>query len=101
MFSFRSLCYPRLRAGRAGGDQGGFRLPAGRRALHHHHGVDDRLRDDPDAASPQRLRLMAADFKRFMEDSREISRRSFLAIVGWAGFTIASLIALFQSVKFL
>jgi len=44
---------------------------------------------------------MAADFKRFMEDSREISRRSFLAIAGWAGFTVASAIALFQSVKFL
>ena len=35
-----------------------------------------------------------------MEDSREISRRSFLAIAGWVGFTVASLIALYQSLKF-
>jgi cytochrome b6-f complex iron-sulfur subunit len=44
---------------------------------------------------------MAADFKRLIEDSREMSRRSFLAILGWIGFTVASAIALFQSVKFL
>src|SRR5438445_11205088 len=44
---------------------------------------------------------MAADFKRFIEDSREMSRRSFLAIAGWVGFTVASAIALFQSVKFI
>lgn len=44
---------------------------------------------------------MASSFKRLVEDSREISRRSFLAIAGWAGFTVASLIAIFQSVKFI
>jgi len=44
---------------------------------------------------------MAADFKRLVEDSREMTRRSFLAIVGWVGFTVASAIALFQSVKFI
>ena len=43
---------------------------------------------------------MAASFKRFMEDSREISRRSFLAMAGWIGFTAASAIALYQSLKF-
>jgi cytochrome b6-f complex iron-sulfur subunit len=43
---------------------------------------------------------MAADFKRLIEDSREISRRSFLAMLGWLGFLVASAIALFQSVKF-
>jgi Rieske Fe-S protein len=35
-----------------------------------------------------------------MADSREMSRRSFLAILGWLGFLVASAIALFQSVKF-
>ena len=30
-----------------------------------------------------------------------MSRRSFLAMVGWAGFLVASAIALFQSVKFI
>ena len=35
-----------------------------------------------------------------MEDSRTMSRRSFLAILGWGGFLVASAIALFQSVKF-
>jgi cytochrome b6-f complex iron-sulfur subunit len=44
---------------------------------------------------------MAADFRRFIEDSRQISRRSFFALAGWLGFTGASLIALYQSVKFL
>ena len=44
---------------------------------------------------------MAADFRRLVQDSREMSRRSFLAIAGWAGFTVASLIALYQSVKWL
>lgn len=44
---------------------------------------------------------MAAGFKRLAEDTREISRRSFLAIAGWVGFTVASFIALYQSVKFL
>src|SRR5260370_23965907 len=43
---------------------------------------------------------MASSFKRLMEDSREISRRSFLAIAGWVGFTGASAIALYQSLKF-
>jgi len=44
---------------------------------------------------------MAADFKRLVEDSREMTRRSFLAIAGWVGFSVASAIALFQSVKFI
>src|SRR5438874_13646941 len=44
---------------------------------------------------------MAADFRRLVEDSREMSRRSFLAMAGWAGFTVASLIALYQSIKWL
>jgi cytochrome b6-f complex iron-sulfur subunit len=43
---------------------------------------------------------MADSFKRLIEDSREMSRRSFLAIVGWVGFTGASAIALYQSLKF-
>src|ERR1700716_3793471 len=43
---------------------------------------------------------MASSFKRLMEDSREMSRRSFLAITGWVGFTAASAIALYQSLKF-
>jgi cytochrome b6-f complex iron-sulfur subunit len=43
---------------------------------------------------------MAAGWKRLVEDSREISRRSFLAIAGWGAFTVASLVALYQSVKF-
>src|SRR3979411_748091 len=42
---------------------------------------------------------MAASFKRLIEDSREMSRRSFLAIAGWVGFTGASAIALYQSLK--
>ncbi|TMF22929.1 MAG: ubiquinol-cytochrome c reductase iron-sulfur subunit [Chloroflexi bacterium] len=44
---------------------------------------------------------MAADFRRLVEDSRVMTRRSFLAIAGWVGFTAASAIALFQSVKFI
>jgi Rieske Fe-S protein len=44
---------------------------------------------------------MAADFRRLVEDSREITRRSFLAMAGWLGFLVASAIALFQSVKFI
>jgi cytochrome b6-f complex iron-sulfur subunit len=44
---------------------------------------------------------MAADFRRLVEDSREMTRRSFLAMAGWLGFLIASAIALFQSVKFI
>ena len=43
---------------------------------------------------------MAASFRRLMEDSREMSRRSFLAITGWVGFSVASAIALYQSLKF-
>src|SRR3981081_3613620 len=43
---------------------------------------------------------MAASFKRLLEDSREMARRSFLAIAGWVGFTGASAIALYQSLKF-
>ena len=39
--------------------------------------------------------------KRLIEDSREMSRRSFLALVGWGGFLIASTIALLQSVRFI
>src|SRR5919201_7092143 len=88
------------RARRPGGNQGGFRLPAGRHAVRHHHGLDDRLCHRPDPARPQCLRVMAADFRRLIDDSREITRRSFLAIAGWAGFTVASLVALYQSVKF-
>jgi len=44
---------------------------------------------------------MAASFRRLMEDSREMSRRSFLAITGWVGFSVASAIALYQSLKFI
>ena len=44
---------------------------------------------------------MASDFRRLIEDTRVMSRRSFFAILGWGGFTLASLVALFQSVKFL
>jgi cytochrome b6-f complex iron-sulfur subunit len=44
---------------------------------------------------------MAADLKRFIDDTRQITRRSFFAILGWTGFTVASVIALFQSVKFI
>ncbi len=39
--------------------------------------------------------------KRLIEDSRAMTRRSFLALVGWGGFAIASAIALFQSVRFI
>src|SRR5438105_15248299 len=44
---------------------------------------------------------MSASFRRLMEDSREMSRRSFLAITGWVGFSVASAIALYQSLKFI
>src|ERR1700694_4787572 len=44
---------------------------------------------------------MAADFRRLIEDSREMTRRSFLAMAGWAGLTRASLMAVYQSVKWL
>ena len=43
---------------------------------------------------------MAAGFKRLVEDSRQMSRRSFFAIAGWVGFTGATAIALYQSLKF-
>src|SRR2546430_6460868 len=43
---------------------------------------------------------MAASFRRLMGDSRQMSRRSFLAIPGWVGFSVASAIALYQSLKF-
>jgi len=38
--------------------------------------------------------------KRLMEDSREMTRRSFLALVGWSAFVIGSVVALFQSLRF-
>jgi cytochrome b6-f complex iron-sulfur subunit len=41
------------------------------------------------------------DARRFFEDSRQISRRSFLAILGWGAFVVASLGALLQSVRFI
>jgi cytochrome b6-f complex iron-sulfur subunit len=44
---------------------------------------------------------MAAGLRRLVDDSREVSRRSFLALLGWVGFLVASTIALFQSVKFI
>ncbi len=44
---------------------------------------------------------MAANFKRLVSDSREMSRRSFFAMVGWGAFTVASLAALWESLNFL
>ena len=44
---------------------------------------------------------MAANFKRLMADSREMSRRSFFAMVGWGAFTVASLAALWESLNFM
>jgi cytochrome b6-f complex iron-sulfur subunit len=44
---------------------------------------------------------MAAGFRRLVTDSRAMSRRSFLALSGWLAFTGATLIALFQSVRYL
>jgi len=38
--------------------------------------------------------------RRLIEDSREMTRRSFLALVGWGAFVVASAAALFQSLKF-
>ena len=38
--------------------------------------------------------------RRLLEDSREITRRSFLAMLGWGAFTLASLGALFESLRF-
>src|SRR3989454_12755682 len=43
---------------------------------------------------------MASCFKRLLEASREISRRRFLAITGWVGFSVAPAIALYQSLRF-
>ncbi len=39
--------------------------------------------------------------QRLIEDSREISRRSLLAMLGWGAFTVASLGAIYQSLKFI
>jgi Rieske Fe-S protein len=44
---------------------------------------------------------MAANFKRLMADSREMTRRSFLAMVGWGAFTVASFAALWESLNFM
>jgi cytochrome b6-f complex iron-sulfur subunit len=44
---------------------------------------------------------MAAGLRRLVEDSREMSRRSFLAMAGWVGFLGATAIALYQSIKFI
>ena len=38
---------------------------------------------------------------RLFEDTRAISRRSFLALVGWGAFLVASLGAIFQSLRFI
>ena len=38
--------------------------------------------------------------KRLMEDSRELTRRSFLALMGWGAFVVGSTVALFQSLRF-
>lgn len=37
--------------------------------------------------------------KRLMDDSREMTRRSFLAIAGWVAFTVASAVAIWESVR--
>jgi cytochrome b6-f complex iron-sulfur subunit len=37
------------------------------------------------------------DIKRLIEDSREMSRRSFFSIAGWGAFTVGSAIALWES----
>ncbi|HYM50345.1 MAG TPA: ubiquinol-cytochrome c reductase iron-sulfur subunit [Candidatus Limnocylindrales bacterium] len=39
--------------------------------------------------------------RRLVEDSREMSRRSFLALLGWGAFVVASLAALVQSIRFM
>jgi len=39
--------------------------------------------------------------KRLIEDSRELSRRSFLALAGWGAFVIGSTVALWQSLRFI
>src|SRR5438046_9396410 len=38
--------------------------------------------------------------RRFVEDTRQMSRRSFLALLGWGAFVVASLVALFESIRF-
>jgi cytochrome b6-f complex iron-sulfur subunit len=39
--------------------------------------------------------------KRLIEDSRALSRRSFLALAGWSAFLVGSAIALFQALRFI
>jgi cytochrome b6-f complex iron-sulfur subunit len=39
--------------------------------------------------------------ERWLRDTREFSRRSFLAMLGWGAFLLTSLIALLQSVRYL
>jgi cytochrome b6-f complex iron-sulfur subunit len=39
--------------------------------------------------------------KRLVADSRQMTRRSFLAVVGWGAFLTASAVALLQSVRFI
>src|SRR5947209_17557556 len=39
--------------------------------------------------------------RRFVEDTRQMSRRSFLALFGWGAFVVASLVALFESIRFI
>src|SRR5207248_3942900 len=58
-----------------------------------------RLRHHSDATRPQPLRLMVG-LRRLAEDSREISRRSFFAILGWLAFLAASLAACVEAVRF-
>src|SRR5438105_14483186 len=38
---------------------------------------------------------------RWLRDSREVSRRNFLALRGWGAFLLVSLVALLQSVRYL
>ena len=38
--------------------------------------------------------------KRLVTDSREMTRRSFLAVVGWAAFGLATAGALWESLRF-
>ncbi|MDQ6711111.1 MAG: ubiquinol-cytochrome c reductase iron-sulfur subunit [Candidatus Dormibacteraeota bacterium] len=44
---------------------------------------------------------MAAGLRRLVTDSRQMTRRSFFAMVGWLAFAGASLVALVQSVRYL
>jgi cytochrome b6-f complex iron-sulfur subunit len=39
--------------------------------------------------------------ERWLHDTRELSRRSFLAMLGWGAFLLASLVSLLQSVRYL